>query len=69
MPPSHADAPQTLQRAFDQSRDTLRFDALAHTSATGTPPWSPVSSFIGDGDPVLAHAYVWNGSAWVEFTG
>lgn len=69
MPPSHADAPQVLQRVHDPARDTLRVDALAHTSASGVPPWTPVSGFIGPGDPVEAHAFVWNGSAWVEFTG
>ena len=69
MPPSHADANQVLQRTHVSDRDTLRIDALAWESTDGGTTWIPINNIISDNDFVDAHAYVWNGSSWIEFTG
>ena len=67
--PDRADAMQVLQRVHDQSRDTYRADAMLFESPDGGTTWTPVANLIQDGGVIVGHAQVWNGSAWINFTG
>lgn len=69
MPPSHADANQTLQRSFDETRDTFRTDALLWYTTDGGTTWLPVPSVLGSGGIVQSRLHYWNGSTWVPWGG
>ena len=69
MPPSHADAPQVLQRVHDSTRDTIRSDSLLWESADGGTTWTAVQGVLKGGGVVQARLHYFDGSLWQKWGG